>query len=124
MGTIIQMLADANAVQNTILGIGTVFIMLIIISLIIYCFRFIPKLLEQAAKKPSKQPKVEQKAAPKAVEQKPAAPQKPKEAAPVAAPAPSLMDDMELIAVISAAIAASEQIQLDGFIVRTIKKRA
>ncbi|MCC8080656.1 MAG: hypothetical protein LIO80_01345 [Lachnospiraceae bacterium] len=32
-------------------------------------------------------------------------------------------DDMELVAVIAAAIAASEQIPPDGFVVRTIRKR-
>lgn len=41
--------------------------------------------------------------------------------APVsAAPQP---DDPELVAVIAAAIAASEQMPLDGFVVRTIRKR-
>ena len=32
----------ANALQNTVLGMGTVFVMLIAIALIIYCFKIIP----------------------------------------------------------------------------------
>ena len=46
--------------------------------------------------------------------------------APVAAPAPvaeeDLTDDLELVAVITAAIAASENTSSDGFLVRSIKK--
>ncbi len=102
------------AVQNTILGIGTVFIMLVLISLVIYCFRFIPKLVDSMTKK--EEPKApEKKEAPKAAPKVVAAP----------APAPvSPMDDLELVAVIMAAISASQEIPLDGFVVRTIKKRA
>lgn len=91
---------------NTILGIGTVFIMLIVISLIIYCFRFIPMIQKAFSKK-------------KDVEE---APQK-----TVSVPAPAVAvqetDDLELVAVIAAAIAASEQVPLDSFVVRTIKRR-
>lgn len=87
-----------NAGLNTLLGMGTVFLMLIVISLIISCFEFI--------KKPSKQ----------------TAP-----AAPVAVAAPSdeeeLVDDTELVAVIMAAICAYEGTgSADGFVVRSIKK--
>ncbi|MCD8156623.1 MAG: OadG family protein [Clostridiales bacterium] len=105
-----------TAVFNTILGIGTVFIMLIVISLIIYCFRFIPGIVERSTKKKKELPQPE---AP--VAKKPA----PKPVVAAAAPAAAVQtDDTELIAVIAAAIAASEQIPLDGFIVRTIRKRA
>ncbi|MCD8152352.1 MAG: OadG family protein [Clostridiales bacterium] len=103
-----------TAVFNTILGIGTVFIMLIVISLIIYCFRFIPAIIDRFTKKelPQPEPPVVKKPAPKPV-------------VAAAAPAAAVQtDDTELIAVIAAAIAASEQIPLDGFIVRTIRKRA
>jgi len=102
-----------TAVYNTILGIGTVFIMLVLMALIIYCFRFIPAILERFSKK--KEPQAEQAEVKKPVS-KPAP-------APAAAAVPVQTDDTELIAVIAAAIAASEQIPLDGFIVRTIKKR-
>ena len=41
----------ANALQNTVLGMGTVFVMLIAIALIIYCFKIIPVIQEKFAKK-------------------------------------------------------------------------
>lgn len=90
---------------NTIMGIGIVFLMLIFLSFVIYLFRFIPALLEGKKK------------------EAPAAPA----AAPVpvpaaAAPAEELTDDTELIAVIAAAIAASEGTSTDGFVVRSIRK--
>lgn len=98
----------AKAFMNTILGMGTVFIILILISLIISCFTFIPKIQAALTKKP------QQEAA------KPV---------PAAAPAPvqaaeEEADDLELVAVIAAAIAASEgAASADGFVVRSIRKR-
>lgn len=91
---------------NTLLGMGTVFVVLIFISFIISLFKKIPELEEKFKKK----------------EAVPAAP------APVAAvvpePAPEVQtDDSELIAVIAAAIAAAEGTTTDGFIVRSIKRR-
>ena len=48
---------------------------------------------------------------------------RPAAAAPKAAPAEeNLVDDLELVAVISAAIAASENTSTDSFVVRSIKK--
>ena len=93
-----------QAGMNTLLGMGTVFVVLILISLIISCFSFIPKLQEKFSKK--------------------AAP------APAAAPVPAapaveeeeLADDTELVAVIAAAIAAYEGTSTDGFQVRSIKR--
>ena len=41
----------ANALQNTVLGMGTVFVMLIAIALIIYCFKIIPVIQEKFAEK-------------------------------------------------------------------------
>ena len=75
----------ANALQNTVLGMGTVFVMLIAIALIIYCFKIIPVI----------QKKFVQKAEPAA--------EAPKTAPVVAAP---VQDDSEVIAVIAAAVAA------------------
>ena len=46
-----------------------------------------------------------------------------KEAAVAAAPATDLTDDTELVAVISAAIAASEGTTTEGFVVRSINRR-
>ena len=61
------------------------------------------------------------------VEEGAAAAGAPVAAAPVAAPAAApveedLTDDLELVAVISAAIAASENTSTDSFVVRSIKK--
>ncbi|WP_277935136.1 OadG family protein [Parablautia muri] len=98
-----------KAALNTLLGMGTVFCVLILISLIIGCFGFIPKIQAKFTKAPAK-PEVK--------------------AAPVAAPAVNaavqeedLTDDLELVAVIAAAIAASEGASsTDGFVVRSIRR--
>lgn len=97
-----------NAGLNTLLGMGTVFIVLILISLIISCFNFIPKIQEAFAKKAKKE---DVKA--EAVDNTIAQIVEKEEA-----------DDLELIAVISAAIAASEgATSTDGFVVRSIIRR-
>ncbi len=101
----------AYAARNTILGICTVFIMLIVIALIIYCFRFLPKLFGSKEKK--EEAKAEKKEVPKT--------------APVPEPveaAADVTDDLELVAVITAAIAAGEQVPVGSFVVRTIRRRA
>ena len=100
----------SEALFNTVLGIGTVFIMLIVMSLIIYCFRIIPMIQNKFSRKSTDAQQALEAKAPAAV--------------PSAAPAVPAEDDLELIAVIAAAIAASEQIPLDSFRVRTIKRRA
>lgn len=91
---------------NTVLGMGTVFAVLIFISFIIYLLGFIPKLQQKMANKD------------KNVEEKKEAPV---QAAP--APAAAAEDDAELVAVIAAAIAAAEGTSTDGFVVRSIKRR-
>ncbi len=98
-----------KAALNTLLGMGTVFVILILISLIISCFNFIPK-IQAAFTKP--QPQEEKKAEPvdntiaQIVEKE------------------ELSDDLELVAVIAAAVAASEgAVSTDGFVVRSIRKR-
>lgn len=93
----------AKAGMNTAMGMGTVFVMLIIISLIISCFTFINKAQKKAEEK-------------KAV----SAP-----AAPVATPAMEApqTDDLELVAVIAAAVAAATGSSTDDFVVRSIKRR-
>ncbi len=108
----------AYAGRNTILGVCTVFIMLIVISLIIYCFRFLPGATggKKRAKQAEEQAKAEAEA--RAKEKASAA-----AAAPAATAAP-VVDDLELIAVITAAIAAGEQVPVGSFVVRTIKRRA
>lgn len=89
-----------RAAMNTLMGIGTVFIVLVFLMFVISLFKFIP-----SGKKKSS-------------------------AAPAPAPAPAAVpvveeetDDTELIAVIAAAIAASEgAASADGFVVRSIRK--
>ena len=96
-----------KAALNTLLGMGTVFAVLILISLLITCFNFIPKIQEKFRKKP-----VQAETAPAAVKAEPAA------------AAAEETDDTELIAVIAAAIAASEgAVSADGYVVRSIIRR-
>ncbi len=100
----------AKAGMNTLIGMGSVFAVLILISLIISCLG----LLSGTGKK--------QKPAPVA---KPAAPSAAPVAAPVVSAQPNLASDLELAAVIAAAIAAYEgATSTDGFVVRSIRKRA
>lgn len=106
-----------QALINTALGMGTVFIVLVLISFIIYLLKFIPDLLNGSSKKNEVQaPKVTSPVP------KPAAP------APAAASVPKPADDTQLVAVITAAIvAAMEQegtpVAADGLVIRSIKKR-
>lgn len=101
MGKLIE-----RAGLNTVMGIGIVFLALLFLSFLIGRLHIIPDLIEK-----------------KEAEKAPVAPAAP---APVAAPAveeeEDLMDDLELVAVITAAIAASETTSGDGFVVRSIKK--
>lgn len=90
---------------NTLMGIGIVFLALVFLSFLIGQLHWIPDLINKRSN--------EKKAAP--------------EAAPAAVAAPAaeeeeLTDDLELVAVITAAIAASENTSTDGFVVRSIKK--
>lgn len=92
-----------KALMNTLIGMGTVFVVLILISLIISCFTLISRFEKK---------------------------QKKEEPAPAAAPVvqqiaakEELSDDTELVAVIAAAIAAYEgAASTDGFVVRSIRK--
>lgn len=95
-----------SAGVNTVIGILTVFLMLLFLSFVISLMRYVPKLEAALTKKKPEEPR---KAAPAPV---PAAPVVEEE----------LMDDNELIAVIAAAIAASENTSTDGFVVRSIRK--
>ena len=108
----------SKAGLNTLLGMGTVFVVLIIISVIISLLKYIPKLQEAFSRKDAK---VQEAAAPAAAAPEPAQRAVP-EAAPEAEPE-DVTDDGELVAVIAAAIAASEEVPADGFIVRSIRRR-
>lgn len=96
-----------KAALNTLLGMGTVFVVLILISLIISLFKYIPKIQEKFRRKPAQTEEPAAEASPAPAVQTAAAPE---------------ADDSELIAVIAAAIAA-EGTTTDGFVVRSIKRR-
>ena len=101
MGEILQ-----KAGLNTLLGMGTVFAVLIFIAFIISLFKYIPAIQAAFSKKSaSKEPVVS------------------KSVSVPAAETVDVTDDLELVAVIAAAIAAYEGTTTDGFVVRSIKRR-
>lgn len=102
----------ANAGINTLLGMGTVFVMLIVMAYIISLMKYIPKLLASKQKAPE----------PVAT----AIPATPVPSVPESVPVQEdLSNDEELVAVISAAIAAYEgEASVDGFVVRSIRKHS
>lgn len=95
----------STALMNTVMGILVVFGVLIIICLLICCFNIFPylekKKAAKAAPKEDVVSQIEAREEQQAVE----------------------TDDGELIAVIAAAIAASEGTSADGFVVRSIRRR-
>lgn len=96
---------------NTLLGMGTVFVVLVLIMAIIYAFAIIPKMQKKAADKKAAKTNNTQAEVSAPV------------AAPAAPVAQDLTDDLELVAVIAAAIAASEgAASTDGFVVRSIRR--
>lgn len=98
-----------KATLNTVIGMGTVFAVLILISLIISAFAFIPKIQAKLAKKNK-----EEKSS--GIDNAVAQIERAEESA-------DETDDLELVAVIAAAIAASEgAASTDGFVVRSIRK--
>lgn len=103
--------AMTKAALNTLMGMGTVFVVLILISILISAMGIIPKLQEKAKKNktvetPSvvKTESVDNTIA-QIIEKE------------------ELSDDLELVAVISAAIAAYEgSASTDGFVVRSVRR--
>lgn len=91
---------------NTVMGMGTVFLVLILISIIIYLLGFIGKAQNKGAAA--------------------AVPEKPAEPLVMETPAEpeDMTDDFELVAVIAAAIAASEGVPADCLVVRSIRRKA
>ena len=110
----------AGAALNTLIGMGTVFSVLILISLIISCFKVIPSLQKKAAENKEKR-KAGKKAkkegiSPEAKAETPVVQTSVEEE--------STDDDLELAAVIAAAIAAYEgSASTDGYVVRSIRRR-
>lgn len=130
----------AKAGKNTLMGMGTVFVVLVFISLIISSLKNVNTWeANLKAKKDAK----EKEAAEAAEGAYPAAPPTSmaapiQTAAPIpvlAAPEPvvpmdtpdwaeeDLMDDMELTAVIAAAIAAAQSVPVEGLVVRSIRRK-
>lgn len=103
----------SKAGLNTVIGIGTVFIVLILISLLIGCFKYI-SVFEQKLKDRKNKKAEDAKAASEGVNNTIAQIAEKEEG--------ELVDDLELVAVISAAIAAYTGTSSDGFVVRSIKK--
>ena len=94
-----------QALLNTLMGMGTVFAVLIFISFLISLFKYIPAIQNAFGKKKDEQKEETKAAVSETVEEV------------------DETDDLELIAVISAAIAAAEGTSTDGFVVRSIKRR-
>lgn len=103
-----------RALLNTVMGMGTVFIVLIFISFIISLFKYIPVIQEKFSKK-NAQPVPESKPTPAK--------------APVVVEEEEeeeLVDDAQLVAVITAAIMASCQttnaVSADKLVVKSIRR--
>ena len=96
----------AEAAFNTLIGMGTVFIVLILISFIIWLFKFIGIAEQKKSQKKSA-------GSPGTTSQ---------EAESPAEETGNLSDDRELVAVIAAAIAAYEGTDPDGIIVRSVRR--
>ena len=91
---------------NTLICICVVFAVLIFISLVISLFSFIPKAEAAAARKKARQIETKETEVSEVIEEP-----------------ENLTDDLELVAVIAAAIAASQNaVSTDGFVVRSIRK--
>ena len=98
---------------NTVMGVGTVFVVLLFLVFVISLFKYVGKIGSGEEKKETEK-------------KTPAAPAQP--AAPAPAPAPAAvqetnMDDVEMALVLATAIAAYEDgNSTDGYVVRSIRK--
>ena len=98
-----------KAVMNTIIGMGTVFIVLIFISFIIGLFKYIS--VWENKNKAKNNASADAQGVNNAIAQIVSNEEQDEE-----------VDDLELVAVITAAIAASENTSTDGLVVRSIRK--
>lgn len=96
-----------KAALNTLMGMGTVFVVLIFLTFIFSLFKYINKFENKLKSK-----KVEVKETASNVVEQITKTEEEEE----------LVDDLELVAVITAAIAASENTSADGLVVRSIKR--
>ncbi len=101
----------ARAGMNTLMGIGIVFCVLILISFVISLFKYIPSILVKFSKSKETNSKENQYTE--------------KNVTTVVAEEENLVDDCELVAVITAAIMASEdgKVMPGGLVVRSIRRR-
>lgn len=98
----------SKAGLNTIMGMGTVFVILIFITFLISLFKYIGK-WEERGKNKNVNLKMEAENTKSTVETE--------------VLQEELVDDLELVAVIAAAIASATNTSMDGFVVRSIKRR-
>ena len=97
------------AVSNTIMGVSIVFFVLVSLSFLIYLFRFISIIEDKLTKKKTQEPVKEEKV----------------QGTLPAEEETNLVDDLELIAVITAAIMASygsNAVSADKLVVRSIHR--
>ncbi len=100
-----------GAALNTVIGMGTVFAVLILISCIISCFRIIPALQKKAQQRKTAKTEVSSVT-------------ETEDAAEQISEVSESEDDTQLAAVIAAAVAAYEgSAGADGFVVRSIRRR-
>lgn len=95
-----------HALLNVILGMGSVFLVLILISLVIYCFNIIPVIEKKFKKQPEKSVST---------------PELPKELQILNEAEEE--DEGEIVAAIMAAITAYTGMSQDDFVVRSIVRR-
>lgn len=100
--------AISDAGINTVICLAVVFMVLIFISFLISLFKYIPK-LEATLSKKDKKTELAENAVVNTVSQ-------------IEVKEEELSDDLELVAVITAAIAASAGTSTDGFVVRSIRR--
>ncbi len=101
---------------NTILGMGTVFSVLIFIAFCISLFKYIP-IIEEKLKNIGKKQEAEVVDSGEIIEESKAA------VSTEIVSEVNMEDEFALVAVITAAIAASEEMSTDGFVVRSIKRK-
>jgi sodium pump decarboxylase gamma subunit len=97
----------SKAALNVLMGMITVFCVLIIISIFIYAFRIIPFIQKKLESRNSE----------------PVAEASPVKEEVAVQKTQDCSDDLELVAVITAAIAAGTGASTDSFVVRSIKRR-
>lgn len=106
----------ANAGLNTVLGMGTVFVVLIFISFLISLFKYINKAETYFAQRKDRKNAMKQEDT--------FVPVDPANAPAVLEEVSDEVDDLELVAVITAAVAASMNTSVDQLVVRSIKRKS